>query len=152
MILFVCTWCSCWCVLIIFSFGIVFNYFICTSYLLRGTFFFTRWPTPTDLYPPTHFARILRWCASLHTEILVGGGWCWLDDVQRFPVRKWIHFGDPGKSNNMLPFDFVHNLVWELHISAATPPSWQFSVASITNPVGHNIFTSFVDRHKNINF
>ena len=52
----------------------------------------------------------------------------------------------------MLPFDFVHNPVWELHISAATPPSFLFSVVSMTNLVGHNIFTSFVDRHKNVTF
>ena len=50
----------------------------------------------------------------------------------------------------MLPFDLVHNPVWELHTSAATPPSLLFSVASTTNLVGHNVFTSFVDRHKNI--
>ena len=47
----------------------------------------------------------------------------------------------------MLPFDFVQNPVWELHISAATPPSLLFSVGSMTNLVGRNIL-SFVDRHK----
>ena len=51
----------------------------------------------------------------------------------------------------MLPFDFVQNPVWELHTSAATHP-FLFSVVSTTNLVGHNIFTSFVDRHKNITF
>ena len=35
--------------------------------------------------------------------------------------------------------------VWDLHISAATPPLL-FSVASTTHIVGHNIFTSIVDR------
>ena len=48
----------------------------------------------------------------------------------------------------MLPFDFVNNPLWNLHTSAATPPLL-FSVASTTNLVGHNMFTSFVDRHKN---
>ena len=52
----------------------------------------------------------------------------------------------------MLPFEFVHNSVWKLHSSAATPPSFLFFVVSTTNLVGHNIFTSFVDRHKNITF
>ena len=43
-----------------------------------------------------------------------------------------------------------HQPVWELHTSADTPPLL-FSVASTTNNlVGHSIFTSFVDRHKNI--
>ena len=45
-----------------------------------------------------------------------------------------------------------HKPVRELHTSAATPPALLFSVASTTNLVGHNIFTSFVDRHKYINF
>ena len=45
-----------------------------------------------------------------------------------------------------------HKPVWELHTLAATPPSSLFSVASTTNLVGHNILTSFVDRHKNISF
>ena len=63
-----------------------------------------RWPTYT--HPPTlQRAKVLRWPASLHTELL-GGGWCWLGDVQRSPLWKWLHFGDPGKSNNMLPFKF----------------------------------------------
>ena len=41
-----------------------------------------------------------------------------------------------------------HKPVWELLTSAGTPPSFLFSVASRANLVGHNIFTSFVDRHK----
>ena len=45
-------------------------------------------------------------------------------------------------------FYFVHNPVWELHIWAATPPSLLFSLASMTNLVGHNILNSFVDSHK----
>ena len=142
-------WCSCWCV-IIFSFGIVAHYLFCT-YLLLPRFFFLHLVTHTHRPTPTHFARVLRWRASLHAEMLVGGGWCWLDDVQRFPLRNWIHFGDPGTRNNTLHFDFVHKPVWELHTSAATPPSLLFSVASTTNLVGHNVFTSFVDRHKNTN-
>ena len=61
----------------------------------------------------------------------------------------------------MLPFDFFHNRVcelhilffvknpvWELHILAATPQSLLCSVVSMTNLVGHIIFTSFVDSHK----
>ena len=52
----------------------------------------------------------------------------------------------------MVPFDFVHNPVRELHPPAATPPSLLFAVVSTTNLVGHNIFISFVDRHKNTNF
>ena len=43
------------------------------QYLLLAPFFFTGWPTPTDLYPPTHLTRVLRWRESLHTEMLVGG-------------------------------------------------------------------------------
>ena len=52
----------------------------------------------------------------------------------------------------MLSFVFVHNAVWELHALDAMPLSLLFSVASTTYLVGHNIFTPFVDRHKNINF
>ena len=44
-----------------------------------------------------------------------------------------------------------HKPVRELHNSAITPPLL-FSVASTTKLVGRNIFTSFVDRHKNMNF
>ena len=44
-----------------------------------------------------------------------------------------------------------HERVWELHTPAATPPSLLVSVASTTNLVGYNIFTSFVDRYENIN-
>jgi len=39
-------------------------------------------------------------------------------------------------------------ILGELHTSAATPPSFLFPVASTTALVGHNIFTSIVDRHK----
>ena len=150
LINFVCTWCSRWCVLLIFfRLGLLLIIFFAHAcYLLRGILFMTLWPAPTDLYPPTHFARVLSWRASPHTEMLVGGEWCWLDNVQRFPLRKWLHFGDSGKSNNVLPFDFVHNPVWELHTLAAMPPSLLFSVASTTNLVRHNIFTCFVDSHK----
>ena len=45
-----------------------------------------------------------------------------------------------------------HKPVWELHTSAATPPSLLFSVASTKNLVGQNTFTFVVDRHKNVNF
>ena len=43
----------------------------------------------------------------------------------------------------------THKPVWELRTSTAPPPSLLFSVASTANLVEHNIFTSFVDRHKN---
>ena len=72
-------------------------------------------------------------------------------DFMEFPLQKGLHFGDAGKNNNMLPFDLVHNPFWELHTSATTPPLL-FSDASTTNFVGHKMLTSFVDRHKNINF
>ena len=118
----------------------------CACYLLRGIFF-----SLSDAHPPTHtYPPTLQgfcWRASLHTEMLVGGGWCWLDDIQRFSLQKWLHFGDSRKSNDMLPFDFVHNPVWEIHTSAGIPPSLLLPVAWTTNLVGHNI-TSFVDRHK----
>ena len=95
-----------WCVLLnTFSFRT-------TCYLLPGMDYFSYLLTynlqPT-VYPPIHFARVFRWRASLHKDTWVGGGWCWFDDVQRFPIRKWLHFGDSGKSNNMLPFDFAQN-------------------------------------------
>ena len=41
----------------------------------------------------------------------------------------------------------VHNRVWELHTSAATPPSLLFSVASTTNLVGHVLGTSRSLKH-----
>ena len=43
-----------------------------------------------------------------------------------------------------------HKPVWKLHTSATTTPCWLFSVSSTTNLVGHNISTSFVDRHKTL--
>ena len=52
----------------------------------------------------------------------------------------------------MLPFDFVHNPVWERHTLAGTPPSFLFSAVSTTNLIGHDISTRFVDSHKNITF
>ena len=61
-----------------------------------------------------------------------------------YVVRTYMWINVSNKSDN-------HTSVWELHTSAATPHSWLFSVASTTNLVRHNIFTSFVDRHKNIN-
>ena len=106
LMIFVCLHlCSCWCVLLIFfHLGLLLIIFFArTCYLLRGIFSFTWWPTPTDLYSSIHLARVLCWRASLHTEMLISGGLCWLDDVQRFPPRKWRHFGDPDESNNMLP-------------------------------------------------
>ena len=45
-----------------------------------------------------------------------------------------------------------HKPVWELHISATPPALFLLSIESTTNLVGHNIFTSIRDRHKNINF
>ena len=42
----------------------------------------------------------------------------------------------------------THKPVWELRTSTAPPPSLLSSVASTANLVEHNIFTSFVDRHK----
>ena len=67
----------CW---FFFSFGIFIHYFFCIcSVIYSGVFFFTWWPTSIDLYPPTHFARVLRWRAWIHTEMfwwMVGGvGW-----------------------------------------------------------------------------
>ena len=43
---------------------------------------------------------------------------------------------EKNNNNNMLPFDFVHNPVWELHTAATTPP-FLFCVVSTTNLVGH---------------
>ena len=85
---FVCTWCS-WCVLLIFfSFGLD-DFFTrwCAWYLLRFCHLVTGTPT------------LQGFCADAHhftTEMLVGGGWCWLDDIEIFPLQKWVHFGDPG--------------------------------------------------------
>ena len=44
-----------------------------------------------------------------------------------------------------------HKPVWELHTSATLPPFLLLSIESTTNLVGHNIFTSIRDRHKNMN-
>ena len=43
-----------------------------------------------------------------------------------------------------------HTPVWEMQTSAATSPLL-VSVASTANLAGHNVFTSVVDRHKNMN-
>ena len=55
-----------------------------TFFFTSGYFVLTWWPTPDDLYPPTHVAKVWRWRASLHTGMLVGGGWFWLVNIQRF--------------------------------------------------------------------
>ena len=61
--------------LIIFIWG---RLIFCTYVLfIPGYCFFTWWPTPTQLYPPTHVARVFRGRASFQTEMFVGGGWCW---------------------------------------------------------------------------
>ena len=101
LMIFVCTWCSCWYVLISFHSGLLLLFFAHTCHLVGGIVFF-HLVAHAHRPIPTHIAIVLRWHASLHTEMLVGGGWCWLDDVQRFtPRRKWLHFGDPGVSNSM---------------------------------------------------
>ena len=43
-----------------------------------------------------------------------------------------------------------HKPTWQLHTSASPPPLLLLSTESTTNLVGHNIFTSIRDRHKNI--
>ena len=45
-----------------------------------------------------------------------------------------------------------HKQVWELHTSATPPLLLLLSIESTTDLVGHNIFTSIRDRHKNVNF
>ena len=72
----------------------------------------------------------------------------------------WTAFGDsPCEIDLILAIQvraiiycllMVHTSVWELHTSGGTPPYLLFSVESTTNLVGHIIFTSFVDRRKNI--
>ena len=132
LLLFVCTL---WCVLFFVAFGIVVHYrYVFAHAIYSGALVFrlvTHTRRPTGI-PTTHFVRVLHWRASLHNEMLVGGGWCWLDDVQRFPVRNWLLLGDPGKQNIMFLSDFVLISVWELHPSAITPP-FMLSVASTTN-------------------
>ena len=131
-----------------FSFGVA--DFFCTYLLLVFTpeyCFFTWSHPPTYTHPPT----LQGFCADAHRFTLkcwwvVGGvGWITFRDS---PYESDSILVTPGKSKNTLSFDFVHNPVWELHTSAATPPSLMLSVASTTNLIGHNIFTSFVDRHK----
>ena len=76
--LFVCTWCSCWCVLLISSFGIVVDCFVAHTYdLLR--FFFTWWPAPTDLQNP-HPPTLQGFCTDAH----------------RFTLKCWWVVGDVG--------------------------------------------------------
>ena len=118
--------------------------FFCTFYTLG--FFFLLGDRPILTHPLCLGFALTR--IALNRNV---GGWCWLDNVQRFPVRKWIHFGDPGKRNNVLLFCFVHNPVWVAHFGRHAS-FFAFSVASRTNLVGHNILTSFVDRHKYTDF
>ena len=87
LMIFVCTWCSCWYVLISFHSGLLLLFFAHTCHLVGGIVFF-HLVAHAHRPIPTHIAIVLRWHASLHTEMLVGGGWCWLDDVQRFPPRR----------------------------------------------------------------
>ena len=60
----------CW---LFFSFEVV-DYVFCTYVLvlLRGTYCFSSLGDPH-----THLARVLLWRASLHTDRLAVGGWCW---------------------------------------------------------------------------
>ena len=153
---FVCTWCSCWCVsLFFFHLGFSFFLHILVIYCICSVFFFkTWWRTSTDLQdtqPPT----LRGFCADAHRFKLkywwvVGGvSWTFRDPPYE---SDFILVTQVRAIYNILPFEVVYNPVWELHTSAAPPPSLLFSVASTTNPVGHNIFTTFVDRQKNPNF
>ena len=60
----------CW---LFFSFGVV-DYCFCTYNM---HLMFTPWYCLLLGDPHTHVARVSRWRASLHTEMLVVGGWCW---------------------------------------------------------------------------
>ena len=139
------------CLVVFFPLRIVVDVFLCTYLSFSPFFFLLGGPhPPTYTHPPI----LQGFSADMHRFTLkcwwvVGGvGWTTFRDS----LQKWFILVTQGKSNNMLPFDFVHNPVWELHTSAGTPPSLLCSVASTTNFVWHNIFTSFVDRHKNTSF
>ena len=141
------------CVVGIFNFGIAVGYWFCI-YLLRRIysgfgFLLGHSHPPTYTLSPTHphsegvtLTRIAsHWNVGRWWVVLVG---------QRLEIlpKKWLDFGDPSKSNNIVPFDFVHNPAWALHTSAATPPPLLFTVASMTNFVGRIVLTYFIDRHK----
>ena len=118
LMIFVCIWCSCWwsdaCWWYFFHLGLLLNTFlhIHACYLLLFFVLLGDPHPPTYTHPPTS----RRFCADAHRFTLkywwvVGGVIGQRSEIPPTKVTKWLHFGDPGKSYRMLPFDFVHNPV-----------------------------------------
>ena len=99
LMIYVCTWCSCWYVLISFHSGLLIIFFRHVIYS-RVLLLFTWWPTLTYTHPPT----LQGFCADAHRFTLkywwVVDGVCWTTfGDSPYLRRKWLHFGHPGKSN-----------------------------------------------------
>ena len=85
-------------------------------------------------------------CMSIPRPYLLTSGGCFSFSPNIFGLTSYVRIRACMSRRRVQN----HKRVWELHTSAATPPSLLFSVASTTNLVGHNMFA--FDRHKNIKF
>ena len=119
---------SCWYVLVSFlplGLKIILLAHSSTCYFLVFFFIFhlmthAHRPTTTHHPPCKGFALT---CIDSHWNV---GGWWGVMVGRRSEIplrRKWLHFSDPGESDSVLPSDFGRNTVWELHTSAAMPPT-----------------------------
>ena len=123
------------------------------SHLLRDIFVFhlvTHTHSPIYTHPPTFqgFSADAH-CFTLTCWWVVGGvSWTTFRDS---PCENDFILVTQVRAIILCLFDFVRNQVWELHTSTATSPLL-FSVASMTDVVGHSTFTSFVNGHTSTNF
>ena len=103
LMIFACTWCRRWLLFFIWDCGwpIVLHIVI-----YSGVMFFSLGDSrpPTCTHPST-LQGVYTDAHRFHHQMLVDGAECLFDDVQRFPLRKWLHFDDAAKSNSILPFD-----------------------------------------------
>ena len=106
---------------------------------------------PEPAHPPCKGFALTRITLQLKCWWAAGDvGWTTL---RYSPYRSEFTLVTQVRAKNgmlsLLPSESVHDTaVWELYTSAATPISFLFPVPSTKHPVGHNIFISFVDRHK----
>ena len=86
-------------------------------------------------------------CMSIPRPYLLTSGGCFSFSPNIFGLTSYVRIR-AYMSRRRVP---NHRPVWELQTSATPPPLLLLSIESTTYLVGHNIFTSIRDRHKNIN-